>query len=1223
MLHIRGQRNQVFNVGLDEKLDYKGYTSTTTRPKSREAIKKLMKQHGVCDVFRDRHPTRVENTWQQKDVRQARNVKQARLDYFLVDNELGSFVELVGAAEPWNPAFDHRAVLLKVDLGRVQRGTGYWKMNNSLLDDPVYVDLVHNTIIKVILSYQSVEPGREILSRSQIEALTPEERSNIEMSLNPHQLLEYMMFRIQCVTRKYGAKKKKGLIEKIEQLEEELMELKKITDEAAKYDAVTGHDFSPEKEEEIIEALEKANEKRREKEQLNSHINQGAYIRTGQHWKCESEAGSKLFFQQEKWRGEQRYIGILEVDSGKKDGSTKLIESQPEIEEEIHRFYKDLYTKRATKSTKEDMKSFMGEGYDSFENILGRKLPGTVQEKLEKPISQEEVMQALLKGKHGKAPGITGFTREFYQTFAAVLIGPIMKYIKFTEEEGQISDQHRMGIITLLPKGTKSKRDLRNWRPITLLTTLYKIISGTIAERVKTVLPHIIGEDQKGFVDGRYMGEVTRTLYDIIHDAWSNDKKGVLLSIDFEKAFDSLSHDFIELVMEVAGFGSMLKKWVKILLKKFSSRVNHVGNLITAIDLGRGARQGDPIASLLFVLCIEVLLITIRTNPKIESYKFFKGLEGEDISSEAEAFADDVTLTLPYQESSLREAVATFHRFSELSGLSLNQGKTQVMIIGKQYNTAAILAPDLELNWVKEITILGIKLYPNPEMMESNFASKVDDIKNLLNRWTFRNLTVFGRIQIVKSLGLSKLTHVVQVVPNPPRQVIQDLQKAINHFVWEGGSQKKHVINEARSQQPLARGGLAVPNVEQFWEGLKCTWIHRLFQSSETSKWRRLALRDLRGALRKPTLDCTNLVTESPESIASASSKISNPFWAPIWKKLPILNNSFNDKHDEAHLLEERLVWGTSCFLTEAGETLNTNDFEPEVVKAFKTVGDCIMEGPERDKKVLALSNRGLAQLKEVISAIGEYMLKIRKTFNCITRNSHGPHHLGWSRLMSEIHRSRAAFQLIQDNKHRSETRNENEAKWKLVPACHTMTPKRWDRVYKNISSMRCNLRIKYEEWRIAWGRQELNRDRAHYMGFASRNTSCSYCNGSVETEIHLYTQCSRIEYFWAETRKWTFLNWGVLPQIKLHCTRLFGMESERPDDLLNIYYRSVRYTIYRGREFRHLPNKEFFEGLMLNELKRKYSGNRLLKYQEYTTEKVAIQWYKKKLTNFPLTAVG
>ena len=76
-------------------------------------------------------------------------------------------------------------------------------------------------------------------------------------------------------------------------------------------------------------------------------------------------------------------------------------------------------------------------------------------------------------------------------------------------------------------------------------------------------------------------------------------KKGVLLSIDFEKSFDSLSHDFIIGVMEVAGFGSRLKNWVKVLLSNFSSRVNHV---LPSIDLGRGARQGDPIASLLFVL---------------------------------------------------------------------------------------------------------------------------------------------------------------------------------------------------------------------------------------------------------------------------------------------------------------------------------------------------------------------------------------------------------------------------------------------------------------------------------------------------------------------------------------------------------------------------------------------------------------------------------------------
>ena len=667
-----------------------------------------------------------------------------------------------------------------------------------------------------------------------------------------------------------------------------------------------------------------------------------------------------------------------------------------------------------------------------------------------------------------------------------------MKYIEFTEKTGQLSDQQRQGVITLLPKGTKCKRDLKNWRPITLLTTLYKIVSGTIAERVKEVLPHIIGEDQKGFVDGRYMGEVTRTLYDTIHDAWTHHKKGVLLSIDFEKAFDSLSHEFIEKVMDVAGFGSMLKGWVKILLKDFSSRVNHVGNLLRGIDLGRGARQGDPIASLLFVLCIEILLVAIRSNPEIEPYQYFKGLSAEKITSKTEAFADDVTLTLPYKESTLRKAVATIESFSKISGLKINNGKTQVMAIGRQASKAARLAPDLGLNWVDEITILGIKLYPNPAKMVSNFEDKVDDIKQLLNRWTFRNLTVYARIQIVKSLGLSKLTHVVQVVPNPPASTIKELQKKINQFVWEGGMQKKHVVNEGRSQQPHMKGGLAVPNVNDFWTSLKCTWIYRLAQASDTAKWKRLAMRDLQAALSKQSLNCSNMVEMSPELIAEASKKLTNKFWGPIWEKLPLLHNAYNQKNEESHFLAERLLWGTSSFQDEAEETLNPRKFEPDIVKTFKTVGDCIMEGKVKDYKVASLSEKSKGQFIDILSAITRYLIKTKRTWDDISEGAQGPRHQGWSRMLSEMKKSKDICRLVQFDKHEQGPRNENEARWSQTTDIQTMTETRWNGVYRNLAKTKCNLRIRYEEWRIAWGRQELNRDCLLYTSPSPRDRTRS-----------------------------------------------------------------------------------------------------------------------------------
>ena len=94
------------------------------------------------------------------------------------------------------------------------------------------------------------------------------------------------------------------------------------------------------------------------------------------------------------------------------------------------------------------------------------------------------------------------------------------------------------------------------------------------------------------------------------------------MSVDFEKAFDSVSFSFIEKVIETAGFPRIMQTWFKILLKGFRSHINHAGNLLKLIQLGRGARQGDPIASILFVIAIEILLTAIRTKPNIEPYRY-------------------------------------------------------------------------------------------------------------------------------------------------------------------------------------------------------------------------------------------------------------------------------------------------------------------------------------------------------------------------------------------------------------------------------------------------------------------------------------------------------------------------------------------------------------------------------------------------------------------------
>ena len=280
------------------------------------------------------------------------------------------------------------------------------------------------------------------------------------------------------------------------------------------------------------------------------------------------------------------------------------------------------------------------------------------------------------------------------------------------------------------------------------------------------------------------MGEVTRLLYDTIHDAYSTKgKSGVIMSIDFEKVFDSVSFSFMERVIETAGFPKILQTWVKILLKGFRSHINHAGNLLKLIELGRGARQGDPIASILFVLSIEILLITIRNNPKIEPYKY-ETLSAIDkpISNKVGAYADDVNIMMPRSESSIREVISILDKFEKIAGLRVNKDKTQMLKIGKGASSAPNLCSDLGLKWVNRMKILGINLSASPHEMADNFDEKISEIESLLNNFTFRNITVFGRVKVVKALALSKVTHLVQIIPSPPPDQIKRLQKILNNF---------------------------------------------------------------------------------------------------------------------------------------------------------------------------------------------------------------------------------------------------------------------------------------------------------------------------------------------------------------------------------------------------------------------------------------------------------
>ena len=117
----------------------------------------------------------------------------------------------------------------------------------------------------------------------------------------------------------------------------------------------------------------------------------------------------------------------------------------------------------------------------------------------------------------------------------------IRNAINASYEKGQMSVSLRKSIITCILKGDKDRKLIKNWRPISLLCTVYKLASSAIAARLKLLLDEIISPNQTGFLSGRYMAKSTRLIYDLMHYTEIKQIPGLLMLIDFEKAFDSVS----------------------------------------------------------------------------------------------------------------------------------------------------------------------------------------------------------------------------------------------------------------------------------------------------------------------------------------------------------------------------------------------------------------------------------------------------------------------------------------------------------------------------------------------------------------------------------------------------------------------------------------------------------------------------------------------------------
>ena len=331
-------------------------------------------------------------------------------------------------------------------------------------------------------------------------------------------------------------------------------------------------------------------------------------------------------------------------------------------------------------------------------------------------------------------------------------------------------------------------------------------------------MPKLIGESQTGFVQNRFVGENTRLTLDILNESKFENTDGLLILVDFEKAFDSISWDFISKVLNLFNFSEKTIQAIKSLQKNSFPKIVQNGHSSDLIRLGRGCRRGDPISPYIFVLAVELLGVSVRTDKELKSYKI-RGKEHK-ISQ----FANDTNLFLFHSERNLRLCMDILEEFYLISGLKINVDKTKVVKFGRNRDSSDNLCPDLKLIWTDTFTSLGIAydITDLENITNLNIEPKLLEMNKQIRIWQTRNLTLIGKILIIK------IIHILLSLPTPSETLFIKIESLFELFLWNGSTPK---FKKQIFEKTISDGGIQYPNIRHIDATMKVSWFKRIYKT--------------------------------------------------------------------------------------------------------------------------------------------------------------------------------------------------------------------------------------------------------------------------------------------------------------------------------------------------------------------------------------------------------
>ena len=632
---------------------------------------------------------------------------------------------------------DHQAVLCVVRaIERCPRGRGFWKLNGSLLGNPQ----VREAVTRFWLRWQ----GRKMDYPC------------------PIAWWEIGKKKVRNILKSFGIKLRKEENKERNDLERQLFGLYKDRDSGNMGNIA-----------EIVETERKIKE-------LDKKEFEGAKVRARAPFVEPDEAPTQAFFKMEV-RKENRIYEIRD-----KDGN--LVKEPQQIVKEFSEFYRDLYKMEPINDI--EMNFFL----NKIENSLNEEEKSS----LEGMITTEEVHRELKEMQGNKSPGLDGLTKEFYLSFWEVIGDDLVETVNNVFLTENLSETMRTAVISVLfKKGDPA--EVKNYRPVSLLTVDYKVITKVLKTRLSKVMSSLVDPEQACGVPGRSINDQLLNLQAVIEHAGAAG--GALVAIDLMKAFDRLSHRYMREVLQRMNFGENFLKWIDILYKRPESMVLVNGFLSERFQVGRSVRQGCPLSALLFALCQEPLASAIRSETKIKGIKIPNfGKEIKNIQ-----FADDATH--PISAPCIHAIFQVYERYEEASGSKVNKEKTEILLLGR-FQIQHI--PVEYRRYVVDVSkILGIPWSKYGAHGGTFWKTVIGKIEKEIEKWGERRLSFTGKVLAIKTVLLSKIWYGARVL-KIPKEIVGKIDTMLFKFLWSG---RTELIKRASLFRPIREGGLGMTHV--------------------------------------------------------------------------------------------------------------------------------------------------------------------------------------------------------------------------------------------------------------------------------------------------------------------------------------------------------------------------------------------------------------------------